>query len=135
MRRMIMLVMALALALLPRLAMAQAVSDDGATTPVDAISDFTMWGILLGAASSVLAGVINRSVWPSTVKFAVFFVWCVIGAAGDAFFLRELDWHHWSRALLVVVSSGVATYVTQKRVIQEIETNTNVVPGPNPPPA
>lgn len=105
----------------PILALIQAAGD---TTPVDQLSDFALWGIVGGALSSVATAVINRSAWPSTVKLAVFFLVCTVVSAGDAYFLRSLDFHHWSRALLIVVASGWASYQAAKPAIKQIEART-----------
>lgn len=117
-RRLFVLLVAAAAALWPLAAWAQE------TTPVDQMSDFALWGIVGGAFSSVAVAVINRARWRSETKLAVFFLVCCVVAAGNAYVQRQLDWHYWSRALLLVIASGWITYMAARPAIKGIEART-----------
>jgi peptidoglycan/LPS O-acetylase OafA/YrhL len=110
-------------ALVPIVAMAQD-TGDGTTTPLDSLSTFALWAIVAGFVGSFIVAVINRAHWSSAVKFGVFFVWCCVAAAADAYFKRELDLSDWSRALLLIFVAGQATYIAGKPAIKEIEVRT-----------
>jgi hypothetical protein len=108
---------------MPFLTMAQD-TGDGTTTPLDSLSTFALWAIVAGFVGTFIVAVINRAHWPSSAKFGVFFVWCCVAAAADAYFKRELDLSDWSRALLLVFAAGQATYIAGKPAIKEIEVKT-----------
>lgn len=124
MNRRIWFVAAVLIALGPSVVFAQG-APGGEATPIDHVSDFAMWAIIGGFVTSVVTGVINRSHWASDVKLGVFLALCVVTSGLDAWFKRELDFHNVSRALLVVVASGVTTYLATKPAIQKLETRTS----------
>lgn len=108
--------------------LAQEATGDGLTTPLDSLSTFALWSIVGGAVSSVATSVINQKHWQSTTKLVVFFVACVLVAAGNAYFNRSLDLANWSRSLVLVVASGWTTYYASKGAIKEIEAKTTLQP-------
>jgi peptidoglycan/LPS O-acetylase OafA/YrhL len=112
-------------ALVPIVALAQD-TGEGGTTPVDALSTYALWGIAAGIIGTFVAAVINQYHWPSTLKLAIFFVWCCIAAGVDAYFKRELSLADWSRALLLVFVAGQAMYMAAKPAIKEVEIKTTV---------
>lgn len=112
-------------ALLPWVAFAQD-TGEGTTTPLDALSTFALWGIAAGILGTFVVAVLNQAHWPSTLKLGVFFAWCCLAAAVDAYFKRELDLANWSRALLIVFVSGQAMYIAAKPAIKEVELKTSV---------
>jgi hypothetical protein len=116
---------AVAAALWPMLALAQDVGD-GTTTPLDSLSDFTMWAVLGGAITSGAAALLNQSHWKSLTKLAVFLVICMVTAGLDAYFKRELDFENWSRALLVVAFSGWGVYLAARPALKQLEAATTV---------
>lgn len=122
MRRTLFLLAALA-ALMPIAAMAQGATG-GENTPVDRLSDFALWGIIGGFVTSIATAAINRQRWKSVTKLGVFLALCCVTAGLDAYFKRELDFHHWSRALLIVLASGITTYAAAKPAIKQIEAET-----------
>jgi peptidoglycan/LPS O-acetylase OafA/YrhL len=130
MNKRIFAVIAVLVAFMPFLALAQD-TGDGTTTPLDSLSTFALWGIAAGIIGTFIVAIINQAHWSSTLKFAVFFVWCCLAAAVDAYFKRELDLADWSRALLLVFVSGQAMYMAAKPAIKEVEIATTVTsPAP-----
>jgi peptidoglycan/LPS O-acetylase OafA/YrhL len=123
MKKSIFALWALIFALSPIVALAQD-TGDGTTTPLDSLSTFALWAIVAGFVGTFVVAVINRSHWNPALKFGVFFVWCCVTAAVDAYFKRELDWADWSRALLLIFAAGQATYIAGKPAIKEIEART-----------
>lgn len=122
MKRLLFLVLVLSLA--PMTVLAQAV-DNGATTPVDAMSDYALYAVFLGFIGTYVAAAINRLHWPDYVRFGTFFAWSVLAAAGDAFFKRELDWHNWSHAFLFVLVAGIGFYNLNKGAVKAFEAATS----------
>lgn len=122
-RRAIIVFFALAAILWPLAALAQG-APGGETTPADNLSDFAMWGIFLGFAGTYVAALINRSHWPDYLRFGTFFVWSIVAAAGDAYFKRELDWHNFTHAFLLVLVAGIGFYNFNKGSIKAVEAAT-----------
>lgn len=104
-------------------------NSDGMSTPIDSLSTFALWAIVGGAISSVATGFINQQYWRPATKLIVFFIVCVVVAAGNAYFNRELDLANWSRSLLLVVASGWLTYLASKSAIKDIEARTTLGTG------
>jgi hypothetical protein len=96
-----------------------------ATTSPSQMSDYALYGILLGFVGTYVAAFINREHWANYWRFGTFFVWSVLAAAGDAYFSRSLDWHNWIRALLVVLVSGIAFYQANKGAVKAFESATS----------
>jgi len=94
------------------------------TPPLDGVSDFAMWSVILGFITVPVTAIINRARWDGDVKMAVFFAFCCISAAGNAYVNRELDFENWVRSLLVVLSSGVGLYFAAKPAFQKLEART-----------
>jgi hypothetical protein len=115
---------AVLVALAPVAALAQQVAGDTTTSPSQ-MSDYALYGILLGFVGTYVAAFINRIHWHDTYRFLTFFVWSVLASAGDAAFARSLDWHNWSRAFLVVLVSGIAFYQANKGAIKAFEASTS----------
>lgn len=98
---------------------------DGATTPPSAMSDYTLYALIAGAALTYVAAAINRSHWPDHLRFATFFAFSLVAAGLDAYFTRSLDWHNWVRALLLVVGSGITFYNLNRGAIKSFEAATS----------
>jgi peptidoglycan/LPS O-acetylase OafA/YrhL len=123
MNRWLIWLMAAGLALAPFAVLAQA-TDTGTTTPLDQMSDYALWAIVSGFIGVWVAAAINQEHWRSTTKFAVFFAWCVLASAVDAYLKRQLDLHNWVRAMLFVFAAGQATYASSKGAVKQFETTT-----------
>lgn len=94
------------------------------TSPIG-MSDFQLWSIITGAATTYVAAFINRTSWRSDVRFATFFVLGCIVSAGNAYWHRELDFANWSRAMLLVIGSGVTWYTLNKGAVKSFEDRTS----------
>jgi hypothetical protein len=94
------------------------------------MSDYALWALVAGFVGVLVVAFINQQQWQSTTKLAVFFLWCVLAAAVDAYYERSLDWHNWSRALLCVFASGQITYMAGKNAIKEFEARTTLSSSP-----
>lgn len=110
-------------ALWPAFALAQD-TGTGSSTSIDAMSNFALWGIVGGALTSVVTGIVNRSTWRSDVKLGVFFLLSCFTAGMNAFFNRSLNFDDWIRSLLLVVAAGWLTYRAAKPAITSIEAKT-----------
>lgn len=117
-------VFAVAAAIWPAFVAAQD-TGEGESTSIDAMSDYALYAILLGFAGTYVGAFINKTHWPGYVRFATFFVWSVLAAAGDAYFKRELDWSNWVRAFLVVLVAGIGFYNLNKGSIKAFEAATS----------
>lgn len=96
-----------------------------ATTSPAQMSNYALYGILLGFIGTYVTAFINRCHWPNYLRFGTYFVWSVIASAGDASVTRDLDWHNWSRAFLVVLVAGIAFYNLNKGAIKDFEAATS----------
>jgi hypothetical protein len=103
---------------------------DGQTTPLDQMSDYALWALVAAFVDVFVVAFINQQHWQSTTKFAVFFLWCVLTAAVDAYCQRSLDWHNWSRALLFVFALGQILYIAGKNAIKEFKAQTTLSSSP-----
>ncbi len=128
MRRMYVAIAAVGLAWWPMMALAQESVTDR-STPLDDISDFTLWAVLGGALTSGVAAILNQQHWKSLTKLAIFLVCCMVTAGLDAYFKRELDFENWSRALLVVAFSGWGVFLAARPAIKQIEAATTIRPA------
>jgi peptidoglycan/LPS O-acetylase OafA/YrhL len=97
----------------------------GATTSPDQMSWFTLFGLVAGPATTYAAAFLNREHWPDYVRFGTFFLFGLVMAGVDAAVTRELDWHNWSRAALIIVWSGVGWYTINKGSIRAFERATS----------
>lgn len=120
------ILVAVALFFTTGISLAQEAQGDGLTTPLDSLSTFALWSMVGGAASSVATSVLNQKHWQATTKFLVFFVVCVLVAAGNAYFNRTLDLANWSRSLVLVVASGWTTYYASRGAIKQLEEKTTL---------
>lgn len=94
-------------------------------TPVrPMLSDMTMWGIIVGFATSVVTAILNRAHWPSWVKLFGFFVMSLVTSAGNAYFNGDLNSDSWVRSFLVIFSAGIGFYLATKPAMKEIEAKT-----------
>ena len=109
--------------------MAQA-QDQGGTTSPSSMSDFALWSIISGAALTYVAAFINNVTWPGYARFGTFFGFSLVVAALNAHFTRELDFHNWTRSLLLVVAAGIIFYNLNKGAIKTFETDVGLNKAP-----
>lgn len=130
-RRIFVALAAVALAwwLVPLTALAQS-GPDTSSTALRELSDFALWSLLLGPITSLVAATLNRTTWRSDVRFAVFFVFSLVAAAGNAYFNADLDAHDFLRSALLTVASGITFYTLSKGAIKTWEARTTPDPQP-----
>jgi peptidoglycan/LPS O-acetylase OafA/YrhL len=130
MKKLFVALMAVSVALLPMLALAQ-VDTGGTTTPLDSMSSYALWSIAAGFIGAWVMALVNQAHWSSILKFATVFVWCMIAAGVTAYFKRELNLADWSRSLVLVFVSAQVMYAAAKPAIKQVELKTT----PGAPPA
>jgi peptidoglycan/LPS O-acetylase OafA/YrhL len=102
-------IIALLLALLPMLALAQDGNGDGAELEPD--TSVAMWGLIVGFAMPAVIAALNRKRWSSTAKGLCAFVCSLVAAAGTAFFAGDLaNPSDYITAALVVFVGAIGSY-------------------------
>lgn len=107
------------IALWPALVSAQD-TGDGTTTPLDSLSDYALFSLILGYLTPWVVEVINRNRWHPTIKYGSFFAFCSLSAALTAHYTRNLDFANWSRSLLLVLAAAIVSYQTGKKAINAL---------------
>lgn len=98
----------------------------GEETNSDVLGSFSnldLWAIFVGAVTSFVAGIINRSRWRDDVRFGVFAVLSVLTAAGTTYFKGDLS-EDYKRTFLLVAVAGILTYKATKGAVKSLEDRT-----------
>lgn len=114
-------------------ALAQTVTPDNATPAAPVLTDKDMWAIVVGYGVVWIAALINKSHWPSDIRYAVFFGVSVVAALGNCVFNGTIgSGTGVVRSLLVVLVSAIGFYMAQKGAVQAFEARTTSDPPPAP---
>ncbi len=79
------------------------------------MNDTEMWGLVVGFLSATfLLPIVQQPSWPSHVRTAVTFGWCIIASIGTAYltgaFALAVDVRSWATAFLTVFVGAITGY-------------------------
>lgn len=100
-----------------------AAGEDVNSDVLSSFSNLDLWAVFVGAVTSFVAGIINRSRWRDDVRFGVFAVLSVLTAAGTAYFKGDFS-EDYKRTFLLVAVAGVLTYKATKGAVKSLEERT-----------